>query len=248
MARTQCWYKLAVSNERRQASRSRSRLRLLTGRPSRRCTGSSSEAGVARTLQVHSGKRPAVATESRPSNACARRAFLQADATNAARRLPGTDDWHTVATARASAAVQHESGPCCPATDHGSRMRHPIDSSHCAPTRRQAMVWYMSQPLVSRLRAGSGVSTCTAPSVCCQYWRTASSVLRAALLPLKRATNLCTESRLLSICVAPCAQPENDFALLSIAELKGNLDRRAGIQRSTGFAGQPHSSHGRRTA
>jgi hypothetical protein len=53
---------------------------------------------------------------------------------------------------------------------------------------RQAMVWYISQPLASASSSGSGVSMRTAPSVSSQYSRTLARSAAASALPLWRWT------------------------------------------------------------
>ena len=70
------------------------------------------------------------------------------------------------------ARARRERAPSHPAADREIRRRRPTGSSRFAPQMRHARIWYSSQPLASTLSDGSGVSTCTAPSVRCQYCRT----------------------------------------------------------------------------
>jgi len=68
--------------------------------------------------------------------------------------------------------------------------------------------------LASTLTDGSGVSTCTAPSVWFQYSHTASSAPRAAMVPRSAAPS-CRPHR-----HRADAEAENDLALLPAASSK----------------------------
>ena len=63
-----------------------------------------------------------------------------------------------------------------PATDRGSRRRRPTGSSRCAPTSGRRWPDRAASRWPAHPRAGSGVLTCTAPSVRGQCARTLSSV------------------------------------------------------------------------
>jgi hypothetical protein len=99
---------------------------------------------------------------------------------------------------------------------------------------RQASVWYSSQPLASTLTDGSGVSTCTAPSVWFHCCHTASSAPRASEAPRKRCTRL---ARLTGI--APDTEPEDDFTPLPVGQIDAHLNRGAGVEAGTHLAGKP---------
>ena len=69
-------------------------------------------------------------------------------------------------------------------------------------------------------------STCTAPSVRCQYCRTLSSASRAAAEPRKRCTSLRASSRL-----RPTPRRKTIFRAWPVGQLNGNPDGAARIER-----------------
>ena len=87
--------------------------------------------------------------------------------------------------------------------------------------------------------AGSGVSTCTVPSVRLQYLRTLSS---AAARRTGGAQPLRERARLLD--VASGAEAENDLPLFAVGQFERHLDRAAGVECRAQPAGKPRSRQG----
>ena len=116
-----------------------------------------------RPWRARSARRRAAARGSRRSIACARRG-PPADATNAGRRLRRTGGWRTAAAARARAPDRRARARARPAAGRESRTLRPTGRSRCAPRAGTRASGRRSQPLHNTSNAGSGVSTCTAPS------------------------------------------------------------------------------------